>query len=70
MGRLYTVPQGQVRPKIIQKKDAEILGKLLFFQKFIFCTVKKRILENICRIWHLPKGDLPKQNYLAPRCQT
>jgi hypothetical protein len=23
--------------------------------------VKKRILENICGIWHLPKGDLSKK---------
>jgi hypothetical protein len=40
------------------KKDAEILGKYLFQKKN--CTVKKRILKNICKIWHLPKGNLPK----------
>jgi hypothetical protein len=33
--------------------------EIIFFKKFNFCTMKKRILENICKIWHLPKGDLP-----------
>jgi hypothetical protein len=31
-----------------------------FFSKIYFCKVKKRILENIFRIWHLLKGNLPK----------
>jgi hypothetical protein len=31
-----------------------------FFQKIVFCAVKKRILKNIPKVWHLPKRDLPK----------
>jgi hypothetical protein len=26
--------------------------------------MKKRILKNILKIWHLPKGDLPKINII------
>jgi hypothetical protein len=55
-----TIPQGQVWPKIILKIGVKILGKLLFFQFFYFIKVKKRILDKICRIWHLPKENLPK----------
>lgn len=54
-----TIPQGQVWPKIIQKIDAEILG--IFFFQIFFCKVKKRILENIYKIWNLPRRDLPKK---------
>jgi hypothetical protein len=56
----FRTPQGQVRPKIILKINAKIFWKL-FFQKIIFCIMKKRILENICRIWHLSKENLPKE---------
>jgi hypothetical protein len=41
------------------KNRCRNLGKL-FFSKNYFCVVKKRILKNIPKIWHLPKGDLPK----------
>jgi hypothetical protein len=64
----YTVPQGQVWPKIIEKLDAKIFSK--FFFKIFFCMVKKRILENICKIWHLPIRNRIQKNYLAPKCLT
>jgi hypothetical protein len=53
-----TVFQGQARPKIVLKIDAKILGN--FFFKFSFKKSEKRILENICKIWHLQKGNLPR----------
>jgi hypothetical protein len=31
-----------------------------FLGEINLCMVKKRIFENIYKIWHLPKGDLPK----------
>jgi hypothetical protein len=49
----YTVVRGQGRQKIkILKIKIEILRKL-FFQKKVFCMVKKRILKNIPYFWNL-----------------
>jgi hypothetical protein len=30
--------------------------------------VKKRILKNIPKKWHLPKGDLPKKSLFGSQC--
>jgi hypothetical protein len=54
---LHTVPQGHVWPKIFKKIDANFFWKIYIFNYFL---VKKKILENVCKIWHLPKGNLPK----------
>jgi hypothetical protein len=56
---LTTIPQGQVRPKKIQKIDAGIFGKLLFFKNYLLCSEKEN-LEEYSWNMHLSKGDLPK----------
>jgi hypothetical protein len=43
------------------KNRSQNFWEIIFFQKIIFWTVKKKILKNIPKIWHLSKGDLPKK---------
>jgi hypothetical protein len=41
-------------------KKGALFFRNFFFQKIIFCMVKKKILGNIRKIWHLLKGNISK----------